>query len=74
MKAVFDTNILIDYLNGIDQAATELSLYSESLVSVITVIAPGGGALIRFSQIRDVRPAILLSRRFFPRDIGIRGW
>jgi len=38
MKAVFDTNILVDYLNGIDEAKTELNLYKTRLVSVITQI------------------------------------
>ena len=36
MKAVFDTNILIDYLNGFSEARTELSRYNERLVSVVT--------------------------------------
>ena len=38
MKAVFDTNILIDYLNGIAAAAEELALYDEKLISIITYI------------------------------------
>lgn len=38
MKAVFDTNILIDFLNGIDEAAKELALYDQKLISVITTI------------------------------------
>jgi predicted nucleic acid-binding protein len=38
MKAVFDTNILIDYLNGVDTAAAEFELYDERLVSVVTQI------------------------------------
>ena len=38
MKAVFDTNILIDYLNGITAAAEELALYDEKLISIITYI------------------------------------
>lgn len=38
MKAVFDTNILVDYLNGIEEAKTELSRYKTRLVSVITQI------------------------------------
>ena len=38
MKAVFDTNILIDYLNGIEKAAAELELYDEKLISIITFI------------------------------------
>ena len=34
--ALFDTNILIDYLNGIDQAKTELDRYSDKAISLIT--------------------------------------
>ncbi|MDD2230019.1 MAG: type II toxin-antitoxin system VapC family toxin [Candidatus Cloacimonetes bacterium] len=44
MKAVFDTNILIDYLNGFAQAEKELSLYEEKLISVITRIEVMTGA------------------------------
>ncbi|WP_139349941.1 type II toxin-antitoxin system VapC family toxin [Thioalkalivibrio denitrificans] len=36
MKAVFDTNILVDYLNGFPQAAEELNRYSRRLISQIT--------------------------------------
>jgi len=38
MKAVFDTNILIDFLNGHDFASQELSLYEERIISIITYI------------------------------------
>jgi len=38
VKAVFDTNILVDYLNGVEAAKTELALHSVRLVSVITFI------------------------------------
>ena len=38
MRAVFDSNILIDYLNGISAAADELALYDEKVISVITFI------------------------------------
>ena len=38
MKAVFDTNILIDYLNGIEAARTELNQYSIRQISVISFI------------------------------------
>ena len=44
MKAVFDTNILIDYLNGIDNAKSEIDLYTERYISVITVIETLVGA------------------------------
>jgi predicted nucleic acid-binding protein len=36
IKSVFDTNILIDYLNGIREAAEEIVLYDQKMISVIT--------------------------------------
>ena len=36
MKALFDTNILIDYLNGITAAKEEIDKYSSILISTIT--------------------------------------
>ena len=38
MKAVFDSNILIDYLNGIPESKDELSLYSDKHISIISWI------------------------------------
>lgn len=36
VKALFDTNILIDYLQGVRQAKAELALYEDSAISIIT--------------------------------------
>ena len=36
MKAIFDSNILIDYLNGISESRDELSLYTDRHISIIT--------------------------------------
>jgi hypothetical protein len=36
MRAVVDTNILVDYLNGVDLARAELARYAEPGISVIT--------------------------------------
>lgn len=36
MRAVFDTNILIDYLNGIPAARTLLANYQDPWISIIT--------------------------------------
>ena len=36
MIAVFDSNIVIDFLNGIPQAETELSHYTQACISPIT--------------------------------------
>ncbi len=38
MKAVIDTCILVDYLNGIAEGARELGLYQEKIISIITYI------------------------------------
>jgi predicted nucleic acid-binding protein len=36
MKALFDTNILIDYLAGVEGAKTEIEAYADRLISVVT--------------------------------------
>lgn len=36
MKALFDTNILVDYLNAVPEARTELQRYTQKAVSIIT--------------------------------------
>lgn len=36
VKALFDTNILVDYLNAVPQARTELRRYTEKAVSIVT--------------------------------------
>ena len=36
VKALFDTNILVDYLNAVPEARTELQRYTEKAVSIIT--------------------------------------
>jgi len=38
MKPLFDTNILVDYLNGIQQAADEIDRYKSRFISAITFI------------------------------------
>lgn len=44
MKALFDTNILIDHLKGIEAARTELRLHDDPAISVITWIEVMVGA------------------------------
>src|ERR1700690_1516972 len=38
MRALFDTNIIIDYLNGIEKAKEEIELYEFKAISIITYI------------------------------------
>jgi predicted nucleic acid-binding protein len=36
VKALFDTNILIDYLNGVNDARLELAQFGEAAISIVT--------------------------------------
>ena len=36
VKALFDTNILVDHLNAVPEARAELRRYAEKAVSIIT--------------------------------------
>jgi hypothetical protein len=36
VKALFDTNILVDYLNAVGEARIELQRYTEKAISIIT--------------------------------------
>jgi predicted nucleic acid-binding protein len=36
VKALFDTNILIDYLNAVPEAASELRRYEQRAISIVT--------------------------------------
>lgn len=44
MKAVFDTNILVDYLNGISAANHEIERYEEIVISIVTWMEVLAGA------------------------------
>jgi predicted nucleic acid-binding protein len=44
VKAVIDSNILVDYLRGVPQAETELALYDDPSISLITWIEILAGA------------------------------
>ena len=44
VKVLFDTNILIDYLNGVADAAKEIGRYSDKAISLITWMEVMAGA------------------------------
>lgn len=44
MKALFDSNILIDYLHGIDAAKREIARHDERLISIVTWMEVLAGA------------------------------
>jgi len=43
MKALFDSNIIIDYLNGLPQAQIEIDRFKTKAISIITYIEVGVG-------------------------------
>ena len=77
MKALFDTNILIDYLNGVDAARAELDRPAERLVSIITWMEVLAGARDEAEEdvidmfLRDFR-VVDLTRRVAREAVEIR--
>lgn len=51
MKALFDTNILIDYLNGIPAARKELDLYQVHAISIVTWMEVMGGGEVELAEV-----------------------
>ena len=77
MKALFDTNILIDYLNGVEAARAEIDRPAERLVSVITWMEVLAGARDQAEEdvidmfLRDFR-VVELTRRVAREAVEIR--
>jgi len=69
MKALFDTNILIDYLNGIEAARNELRLYDRPSISSITWMEVMVGASGETEEIK--LRAFLSSFTVLPVDIEV---
>ena len=77
MKAVFDTNILIDYLTGIEASRLEIERYDERAISVITCMEVLAG--VRNAAEEDVTEMFLrdfrtvdLTRRIARDAVAIR--
>ncbi len=82
MNALFDTNIIVDYLNGIEHARTELRRYERVFISPITFIEVLVGTppldepavrafLARFST-KDLSPPTLEAAIRIRRDQRVR--
>ena len=77
MKALFDTNILIDYLNGVEAAKVEIERPADRLVSIITWMEVLAGARDEAEEdvielfLRDFR-VVDLTRRVARGAIEIR--
>ena len=77
MKLLFDTNILIDYFNGVEAARNEIEGTSERLVSIITWMEVLAGARDEAEEdvidmfLRDFR-VVDLTRRVAREAVEIR--
>ena len=76
VKALFDTNILVDYLNAVPQARTELQRYQDKTISIITWMevmvgaGPGLAAATR-SFLSDFK-VFAVDERIAERAVGLR--
>lgn len=59
MRALFDINILIDYLNGIEAARDELGLYDDPMISAVSWMEVMVGAA---SDTEEIELRAFLSR------------
>jgi predicted nucleic acid-binding protein len=77
MKALFDTNILIDYLNGIEASRTEINRAGERLISIVTWMEVLAGTHDQAEEdvvdifLRDFR-VVDLTRRVAREAVAIR--
>ena len=68
VKALFDTNILIDYLNAVPQARDELDRYESRYISIITWMEVLIGAT---PDVADATRAFLASITAIPLDDAV---
>jgi len=77
MKVLFDTNILVDYLSGVEASRQELERYDERLVSIITwmelIVGASDQAEAEVLEmfLRDFR-VVDLTRRIAREAVGMR--
>jgi predicted nucleic acid-binding protein len=65
MKTVVDTNILIDYLNGVEAAREELGRYTQAVISVITFVE----VLVGVKSVEEEKPVRQFLARFEVRAV-----
>ena len=77
VKVLFDTNILIDYLNGVSSASEELALYDDKAISVISWIEVMVGTNSKTEKItqdwlKSAFTIISIEEKISYRSIGVR--
>jgi hypothetical protein len=76
VKALFDTNILVDYLNAVPQARNELRRYTEKAVSIITwmevMVGAAGEVEAATRAFLDAFDVIALDEKIAERAVSLR--
>ena len=76
VKALFDTNILVDYLNAVPQARNELRRYTEKAVSIITwmevMVGAAGEVEAATRSFLDTFDVIALDEKVAERAVSLR--
>jgi predicted nucleic acid-binding protein len=76
VKALFDTNILVDYLNAVPQARTELQRYPERTISIVTwmevMIGAGPGLEAETQSFLGGFSVFAVDERIAERAVGLR--
>jgi predicted nucleic acid-binding protein len=76
VKALFDINILIDYLNAVPEARTELQRYTEKAISIITwmevMVGADGGLEAPTRQFLRSFDLVAVDPEIAERAVGLR--
>jgi predicted nucleic acid-binding protein len=76
VKALFDTNILVDYLNAVPQAHTELHRYEEKAVSIVTwmevMVGAESGLEVATRRFLDDFTILAVDEKVAERAVGLR--
>ena len=76
VKALFDTSILVDYLNAVPKARSELQRYTEKAISIITwmevMVGAGGDLEAPTRNFLNSFEVIAVDRQIAERAVGLR--
>jgi predicted nucleic acid-binding protein len=76
VKALFDTNILIDYLNAVPEARTEIQRYTEKAISIITwmevMVGADGDLEAATRKFLNSFDVVVVDQKIAERAVGLR--
>jgi len=76
VKALFDTNILVDFLNAVPQAREEMARYDEKAISIITwmevMIGADGGVEAQTRSFLETFAVVSLATDIAERAVALR--